>query len=375
MSVSYGGDSITFADNSTITSGWTGFKNKIINGSMRIDQRNSGTAVNNASLNFGADRWRMYGNSTNKFIVQQVTSNTSASNYESGSVPTGYGFTHSTKITANGATSVGTSETYRFEQSIEGNNIADLDWGTANAKPVTLSFWIKSSLTGTFSIAAWNGGTGTIVSYVTTYSIIAANTWEYKTITIPGATTGLWDVGVNQGLVVQWSLGAGSSYSTSAMSSWPAPGNLYTAVTGQTTFVATNGATMYLTGVQVERGSTASSFEHRPYGTELHMCKRYCEVWRYDSTATTDRYHSGVGWTDQAIFKLEVEKRSTPSVTITGSTELRDGSNAAKPITSVNANKYAIQLGIANGTTLSNSLATIRMPSGATDAVIISAEI
>jgi hypothetical protein len=264
MSVSYGGDSIVFADSSTIASGFTGFKNRVINGAMVIDQRNAGASVTPTTDGvYSIDRWRCGLSVTSKFSVQQ----------NAGSVTPPTGFTNYLGVTSLSAYTVGTSENFRIQQSIEGFNTVDLAWGTANAQTVTLSFWVRSSLTGTFGGAIKNSAETRV--YPFTYTINSSNTWEYKTIIISGDTTGTWVGATNGiGLSVHFNLGTGATLSGTA-GAWQG-GNLFSA-TGAVSVVGTSGATFYITGVQLERGSTASSFEYRPYGTELALCQRYFE--------------------------------------------------------------------------------------------------
>jgi hypothetical protein len=192
---------------------------------------------------------------------------------QSSTVPTGAGFVNSIIATSLAATTVGPGDTYEVDQQIEGYNIADLMWGTANAKTVTLSFWVRSSLTGTFG-GALESQSNTR-AYPFSYTISSANTWEQKTITIAGDTTGTWVTDNSRGVVIRWSLGTGSNYLNTA-NAWVAGD--YQSVTGETKLVATNGATWYLTGVQLEKGSTATSFDYRSFGTELALCQRYFET-------------------------------------------------------------------------------------------------
>lgn len=306
MPTSYSGTAITWPDNSTTTSGWTGFKNRIINGQMVLDQRNSGASVSTSSgLNvYTLDRWRALYSQTSKFTVQQ----------NAGSVTPPNGFSNYLGVTSSSAYTVGASEAFRIAQYIEGFNFADMMWGTANAQPVTLSFWVRSSLTGTFGGVLTNA-TSTR-SYPYSYTISAANTWEYKTITVAGDTTGTWVGATNgRGVELGFSLGSGSSVSTTA-NAWAA--GEFHAPTGATSVVGTNGATFYITGVQLERGSTASSFEYRDYGRELIMCQRYYEVQNleyqlalYDSAETKFRW----GRRPYAVVK-----RTTPSSAIKSGT-------------------------------------------------------
>jgi hypothetical protein len=237
-----------------------GFRNRIINGAMVIDQRNAGASVTvTTSTTFGVDRWQAQGSVTSKFTAQQ-----------SSTAPAG--FINSWLLTSSAATTPSSSDYYYFAQSIEGLNVADLGWGTANAKTVTLSFWVNSSVTGTFSGAILNSASNR--SYAFTYTISSANTFEYKTVTIAGDTTGTWLTNNGVGLLLRLALGAGSSFLQSA-GSW-GTGNVVGA-TGTTQWISTNGATFYITGVQLEVGSTATSFDYRPYGTELNLCQRYYE--------------------------------------------------------------------------------------------------
>jgi hypothetical protein len=242
-----------------------GFKNRIINGAMVIDQRNAGAsfATNTGAERYTLDRWQAYYAAQNKYTVQQ----------NAGSVTPPAGFRNYLGVTSSSAYTVGASEEFSINQYVEGFNWADLDWGSANAKTVTLSFWVRSSLTGTFGGAFRNYAGNR--SYTYSYTISAANTWEYKTITIPGDTGGTWAGATNSGaVIIGLALGVGSSNSTAA-GTWTA-GN-FQSVPGATSVVGTNGATFYITGVQLEVGSTATSFDYRPYGTELVLCQRYYE--------------------------------------------------------------------------------------------------
>jgi hypothetical protein len=240
------------------SSGLYGFKNRILNGQMVIDQRNAGASVTLGSGNtYILDRWECSASVASKFSAQQ-----------SSTAPTG--FINSTLYTSLSAYTVGAGEIFTFRQKIEGLNIADLAWGTASASTVTLSFWVRSSLTGTFGGALNNSGFAR--SYPFTYTISSANTWEQKTLTIAGDTSGTWLTTNGVGLNVNFGLGCSSSNSGTA-GSWSS--NDYRSATGATSVVGTNGATFYITGVQLEKGSTATSFDYRPYGTELQLCQRY----------------------------------------------------------------------------------------------------
>lgn len=245
-----------------------GFCNRIINGQMMIDQRNAGAEVNPAvSITYYTDRWFTVA-VAGKYKIGKNAGGLTGTNLPAG-------FTTYLGATSLSAYSVGASETNSINQSIEGLNVADLGWGTANAAPVTVSFWVRSSLTGTFGGTIRNSTPDR--TYVFSYTISAANTWEYKTVTIAGDTSGTWLTTNGVGLRLGFSIGSGTTVSNTA-GSWYA--GSYTGVTGGTSVVGTSGATFYITGVQLEKGSTATSFDYRPYGTELALCQRYYyRVW------------------------------------------------------------------------------------------------
>jgi hypothetical protein len=174
-------------------------------------------------------------------------------------------------VTSLSAYSIGTSETFVLQQLVEGFNASDFGWGTASAQTVTLSFWVRSSLTGTFGGCFANSAHDR--AYPFTYTISAANTWEQKTIAVAGDTSGTWIGGTNGiGIRVYFNLGSGSTVSSTA-GAWTS--GFFVSATGATSVVGTNGATFYITGVQFEKGSTATSFDYRPYGTELQLAQRY----------------------------------------------------------------------------------------------------
>jgi hypothetical protein len=249
----------TLTVNGAAVSGFTGFKNRIINGAMVIDQRSAGASVTvtGGSAYYSCDRWQEWQSQNSKYSIQRSTT-----------APTG--FINSLLATSLSAYSVISSDSFALNQNIEGLNCADLAWGTASASTVTVSFWVRSSLTGTFGGALANSAVNR--SYPFTYTISSANTFEYKTITIPGDTSGTWLTDNGIGIRLWFSIGAGSTYLGTA-GSWA--GADYRGATGQTSVVGTNGATFYITGVQLERGSNATSFEFRSYGQELALCQRY----------------------------------------------------------------------------------------------------
>ena len=285
-------------------------RNKLINGDMRIDQRYSGanTVIPAYTATYVMDRWFGYAQpNASKFSMQQVNSaNTSASNYEANSAPNGY--TNSLKVNSTTAMSVSTDEIYFVTQRIEGFNAYRLGWGAAGAKTVTLSFWVKSSVTGTLGGSIHNSAND--YSYPFTYSIVAANTWEQKFITITGATAGSWKTDFNTGIQINFALATGSSYRASA-GSWAATANIFGA-TGQTNVLASQGNTWYLTGVQFEVGGTASNFEYRHYGAELNLCQRY-----YQNHVNGALFSGRTNSTSSIVFSvpLIVIMRGSPTIT------------------------------------------------------------
>jgi hypothetical protein len=294
------------------------FKNRIINGAMVIDQRNAGAAltVNSGTDFFPVDRFLAVGTaSSGVFTVQR-----------SSTAPTGFINSLVATVTTADA-SLAASDQYYVSQIIEGLNVADLAWGTASAATVTLSFQVYSSLTGTFGGAIRNSAANR--SYPFTYTISSANTWEQKSVTIAGDTTGTWLTTNGKGLDVTWALGLGSTFSGTA-GSWAAAN--YKGASGVTNVMATNGATFYITGVQLEKGSTATSFDYRSFGTELALCQRY-----YEEMEVLYSTSSWSAISNQAFWK--VTKRAAP--TITGSA---DGGTGGTYITFGSANaKFASQ--------------------------------
>jgi hypothetical protein len=285
----------------------TGFKNRIINGDMTIDQRNAGASVTPTDGQYLLDRWLVEVSQTSKLSVQQ----------NAGSVTPPAGFTNYFGATSLSAYSIVASDYFTIEQRIEGFNIADLGWGTANAATVTLSFWVRSSLTGTFGGSLVNSGNSR--SYPFTYTISAANTWEQKTITVAGDTSGTWLTTNGIGMIISLSLGMGSTRSGTA-GAWAA-GNLLSA-TGATSVVGTNGATFYITGVQLEKGSTATSFDYLPYGTELALCQRYYYVHAKGATSlavAVGYYANATNF--QAVIKFPTTMRAAPTASIVSGTD------------------------------------------------------
>ena len=236
-------------------------RNRIINGDMRVDQRNAGASVTlTTNGTYTLDRWICGLTQSSKFSVQQ----------NAGAITPPVGFINYLGVTSLSAYSVVASDIFFVAHRIEGLNISDLAWGTANAATVTLSFWVRSSLTGTFGGSLQNSGASR--SYPFTFTINAANTWELKTITIAGDTSGTWLTTNGQGINVSFSIGSGATFSGTA-GAWASAN--YTSATGATSVVGTSSATFYITGVQLEVGTVATPFERQIYSNQLAQCQRY----------------------------------------------------------------------------------------------------
>jgi len=291
-----------------------GLKNLIINGDMRIAQRGTSATITGGSVCHTVDRFIMNIDTT---IFNSIA--TMGQNLDSLTPPSD--FSNYVGIQINTGTALSGNPYYNFRQQIEGNNLSHLKFGTSDAKTITLSFWVRSTLTGDFSFSLRNGASNR--SYVTTYNIASANTWEKKTITITGDTTGTWAVNNTIGLTVNWGLGNSSgNFSTSTLNEWQA-GSLTGATTG-VDLVATTNAKWYITGVQLEIGDTATPFENRMYSQELAMCQRYyCKSYN-TTTAPATSTSNGIniiGGSTQAsgyqymCLVFPQDMRTTPSIT------------------------------------------------------------
>lgn len=328
------GQDVSFA-NAISAPNTFGFKNRIINGDMRIDQRavgveTRGTVTSGAT--YTVDRWYTIKNGAGQaFTVQKSTD-----------VPSGQIFKNSALITITETDStISTGEYNVFGQNIEGLNVYDLLWGTANAKAITLSFWVKSSLTGTFAVSVGNQASNV---YAASYTINAANTWEYKTVTIPGPTSGTFPTDTTSAIQVRYDLGIGTQYS-SALNTWTSGGN-YFGGTGAVKLAATNGATWQVTGVQFETGNQATAFDVRPYGTELALCQRYLYKVSSDGTNAPALAMGFANSTTQvfACIYLPVSLRAAPTLTWSGVT--------VSDLASYTRNATAVSIGAAPATGL-----------------------
>jgi hypothetical protein len=317
-----------------------GFRNRLINGDMRIDQRNAGASVTPSTLynTYTLDRWNTVYSVGSKFSVQQ----------NAGSVTPPSGFKNYLGVTSLSAYTPGSGEQYTLVQNIEGYNVADLGWGAAGAQTVTLSFWVRSSLTGTFGGVLGNSAANR--TYPFTYTISAANTWEQKTVTVAGDTTGTWLTTNGTGVQVIFSLGAGSTYLGTA-GAWS--GSTYTGATGQTNIVATNGATFYITGVQLEAGSVATPFDRRDYGRELMMCQRYY----FKTTGSLFMYAYATAGYSGVVIPLGCQMRATPTITQTNN----QSAAVASGVYAGNAYSVLFALAPSNGFELSNFTASAEL--------------
>lgn len=344
--------------------GFVNMKNRIINGAMVISQYNGTSSITPTNATYPIDRWRAYCSQASKFTTQQTTT-----------APAG--FNNSLLITSSSAYSVGSTDIFSMQQFIEGYNIADLGWGTANAKTVTLSFQVQSSLTGTFGGAIQNDGQNR--SYPFTYTISSANTWTTISVTIPGDTTGTWLTTNGRGIAVWFGLGCGSSVSGTA-GSWAGAG--YYSATGATSVVGTNGATFYITGVQLEVGSTATSFDYRPYGTELALCQRYFQKNFFNTGGANSSPISGTGnaYSTTAAYVPVIflqTMRATPTLDRVGCRmyEPSNGGGTISAMTLLGAGNISTLLDITSSSLTANRPYWVAPNTVATDYISFSAEL
>jgi hypothetical protein len=316
-----------------------GFKNRIINGAMVIDQRNAGASVTANDGTFSVDRFKCVATVNGKFSMQQ----------NAGSVTPPVGYSYYLGCTSSSAYSVGAGDFFCIGQQIEGFNFADMAWGTANAKTITLSFQVYSSLTGTFGGTLTNSAGNR--SYPFSYTVSSANTWTSISVTVSGDTSGTW-VGATNGTAVQvrFGLGAGASYSGTA-NAWA--GTYYNQPTGTVSVVGTNGATFYITGVQLEKGTQATAFDYRDYGRELQLCQRY-----YEHTYGPFGFgRVNAGATLRFTARWTVRKRATPSISGVGTFTVTDyyandiSQSAAQGISNTSSiSEYGSLVGFQNST-------------------------
>jgi hypothetical protein len=283
---------------------YDGYKNRIINGAMVIDQRNAGASVTPTDNAYTLDRWQSRLSQASKYSIQQ----------NAGAVTAPAGFNNYLGATSSSAYSVASGDYFAQQYNIEGLNVIDLNFGTASAVSITVSFWVRSSLTGTFGGSVQNQAGNR--SYPFTYTISSANTWEQKSVTIAGDTSGTWLKTNSTGLILFFGLGVGTTFSGTA-GAWNGNNNL--SATGAVSVVGTSGATFYITGVQLEKGSTATSFDYRPYGTELQLCQRYFQfIGGTASGFPLVQAYSGTLDTRDFPISFPVAMRTTPTGTKNG---------------------------------------------------------
>jgi hypothetical protein len=231
------------------------------------------------------------------------------------------------KITVTGTdTSVAAGDFHYFRYITEGNDINHLKWGTSNAKTVTLSFWVKSSIVGNHGGSIWNNNFNR--SFPFDYEINVANVWEYKSITIPGCPDGTWESGADRGINIGFIQLSGSTY-TGPPNQWNSAGDV--GPTNMVNLLATSGATWYITGIQLEVGKNATDFEHLTYGEELALCMRYYEQ-NLDTQYNATGYHTSY---IRSGMQFQVIKRAAPTVTVTNSVNSA-GASLSLSIGSVN---------------------------------------
>jgi hypothetical protein len=320
------------AEQMTTQSGYTlgagnasSFKNRIYNGNMVIDQRNAGAAVTAGSA-YTLDRWN----------VDRVWAGSTVTIQQTSTAPSG--FTNSLAATVSTGAAVAAGSYFSIQQFLEGYNIADMALGTASAKQFTVSFWVRSSVTGAFGVGFRNSAFD--LSYWTTYTINAANTWEQKSVTIAAPTSGTFATGNSYGLNAIFSLGCGSTNKAVSNDAWNAGGKL--GAVGETDLIATTGATFYITGVQLEVGTVATSFDYRPYGTELNLCQRYFYSMGGGGTYEQFFFVSSTAATDgRSIMYTPTPMRTVPSILQSGSFQIAGGSTSLTGTYSAGTTMYA----------------------------------
>jgi len=355
------GGNTTTINGTTPTAYNTMGKNRIINGAMEIDQRNAGSAAT-VTNDYVLDRFKIFEQTDGAISTQQVTT-----------VPAG--FKNSMKITVTTAdSSLAANQLTSIFQPIEGLNCTDLSWGTSDAKTVTLSFWVRSSLTGTFGGCLVNGAVDR--SYVFQYTVNSADTWEQKSITVAGDTSGTWLTTNGVGVYVLWSLGDGTDYQGTA-NAWQAGSKR--SASGNVNLLGTNGATFYITGVQLEVGSVATEFERRPYGMELALCQRYYQKYT-GNTTSYPLFGVGQAYSSNQIMGvskgLATDMRAYPTASLTGTWYARryDGSSDVlnNPTIAVSTNFISINGERNNSGLTAGHACTVWSESGS---LILSAEL
>jgi len=294
-----------------------GRKNLIINGDMRIAQRSTSSSTIIGNDYRSLDRWRIQ--------FSGYTAVTGTTSQSSESPP---GFNNSLRVNITGPEGLASGDLGTIRYYIEAQDCQQFAYGTSQAKTLTLSFWIRSSVTGTYTIGLYQDDDGRQVTLP--YTIDTADTWEYKVITIPPDTTGVIDDDNGVGLQISWNFSAGSNYTGTDHTGWGVYANGRWA-NGQTADLLGVASNLYLTGVQLEVGKNATEFEHRSYGEELALCQRYFQSIFPDGVAPQNGYWSAnndlaAGWAGLTCFAssntrspkifFNVPMRTQPTVTL-----------------------------------------------------------
>jgi hypothetical protein len=347
--------------------GSLGFRNRIINGAMVIDQRNNGASVTlSGSTQLPVDR----------FSAIKQTSAATVTAQRSTVAPAG--FTNSLLFTVSTGAAPAAGDINAVWHVIEGFNVADFGWGTANAQSVAVSFWARSSITGTYAVSFNNSAANRF--YAATYTISSANTWEYKTVIIAGDTSGTWLTDNGAGVQVTWDLGYGSNFNGTA-GVWGS--SVVRRTSGSVQLFANTGATFYITGVQLEKGSTATSFDVRPYGTELVLCQRYTQVIRSNASGTTGLVNLACISSTRAYGEMpfEMQMRSSPIITFSAANTFQTRNSSGNSLTvtaitaaSINIYSYDLDVSVASGLTAGDCTST-SMIAGTSGLITISAEL
>ena len=317
-------------------------RNRIINGNMAVDQRNAGASVTPTDQTYSLDRWKCRLSQASKYTVQQ--------NAGSVTPPSGYKNYLGVTVAAAANVTIGAGDFFAVEQILEGYNISDLDFGLSTAKAFTISFWVRSSVTGTYGGALNNSAENR--PYGFTYTISAANTWEQKSITITADTAGTWLSTNGIGLYVIFNLGTGSTYGSATNGSWASGATQFTP-TGCATPITTNSATFYITGVQLEPGSVATPFERPLYSKQLADCQRYYR--KTTGSTNTEPTLYAYGTSAQVVgssWVFPVPMRTAPTATTTGTLSF---GNASTPVITAEANSYALYVTCTSGTAITVS--------------------
>jgi len=344
------------------------FKNRLINGAMTIDQRNAGASFTNSNQNIlGLDRWRNYGLSGAVLTIQQSTT-----------APTGFSNSQSVTVT----TSTTANDSGGLAQLVEANNAIDLAWGTSSGKSVTMSFWVRGSVTGTYNVFFTYTGP-TIYYYVATYTIDSANTWEYKTITVaaPPTAAGAFANALNTAyLTARFTISSsgGSSQTANTWSTSSLPKS-----SGCVDLASNAGATFFVTGVQFEVGTVATSFDFRSIGTELALCQRYTQAIRGITTANTPLANlANIASTrTYGAFWFGNEMRASPTASFSSANlfTTRNNSGSGLTVTSISASNlttYSCELdvSVASGLNAGDS-SSLGMTTSTSALIIFSAEL